>query len=85
MTNQYSSYHEGELAVQTRAGVGAEGLPAEALSSRAIRRPCRNSHERLHQNFIRATHNRVLHLLKIVLDLVKPVHALLEMTRQAGE
>jgi predicted pyridoxine 5'-phosphate oxidase superfamily flavin-nucleotide-binding protein len=31
MTNQYSSYHEGELTVQTRAEVGSNGLPAEAM------------------------------------------------------
>jgi len=27
-TNPYGSYHEGELAVQTRAGVGSDGLAA---------------------------------------------------------
>jgi len=31
MTNPYGSYHEGELAVQTRAGVGSDGLPADAM------------------------------------------------------
>lgn len=31
MTNPYGSYHEGELAVQRRAGVGSDGLPAEAM------------------------------------------------------
>lgn len=31
MTNPYGSYHEGELAVQSRAGVGSEGLPADAM------------------------------------------------------
>jgi uncharacterized protein len=31
MTNSYGSYHEGELAVQSRAGVGSDGLPAEAM------------------------------------------------------
>jgi uncharacterized protein len=30
-TNPYGSYHEGELAVQTRAGVGSDGLPADAM------------------------------------------------------
>ena len=31
MTSQYSSYHEGELAVQTRARVGSDGLTADAM------------------------------------------------------
>src|SRR5579863_2382890 len=31
MTSQYSSYHEGAVAVQTRAGVGSEGLAADAM------------------------------------------------------
>jgi len=31
MTSQYSSYHEGELAVQSRAGVGSDGLAADAM------------------------------------------------------
>jgi uncharacterized protein len=31
MTNPYGSYHEGELTVQTRAEVGSNGLPAEAM------------------------------------------------------
>jgi predicted pyridoxine 5'-phosphate oxidase superfamily flavin-nucleotide-binding protein len=31
MTNPYSSYHQGELAVQTQAKVGSDGLPAEAM------------------------------------------------------
>lgn len=31
MTNPYGSYHEGELSVQVRAGVGGDGLPAEAM------------------------------------------------------
>jgi predicted pyridoxine 5'-phosphate oxidase superfamily flavin-nucleotide-binding protein len=31
MNSQYRAYHEGELAVQTRAGVGSEGLAAEAM------------------------------------------------------
>ncbi len=30
-TNPYGSYHEGELTVQTRAGVGSDGLPADAM------------------------------------------------------
>ena len=30
-TNPYGSYHEGELAVQTRAGVGSDGLAADAM------------------------------------------------------
>jgi predicted pyridoxine 5'-phosphate oxidase superfamily flavin-nucleotide-binding protein len=29
--NQYSSYHEGELTAQTRAGVGSDGLAADAM------------------------------------------------------
>jgi predicted pyridoxine 5'-phosphate oxidase superfamily flavin-nucleotide-binding protein len=29
--NPYGSYHEGELAVQTRAGVGSDGLAADAM------------------------------------------------------
>jgi len=31
MTNPYGCYHEGELTVQTRAGVGADGLAADAI------------------------------------------------------
>src|ERR1700680_2751514 len=31
MSSQYSSYHEGELAVRTRAGVGSDGLAADAM------------------------------------------------------
>jgi uncharacterized protein len=31
MTNSYSSYHKGELAVQTRAGVGSDGLSAHEM------------------------------------------------------
>jgi predicted pyridoxine 5'-phosphate oxidase superfamily flavin-nucleotide-binding protein len=31
MTNPYGSYHEGELAVQTHAGVGSDGLAADAM------------------------------------------------------
>ena len=31
MTNPYGSYHEGELAVQTRAGVGSDGLTADSM------------------------------------------------------
>jgi uncharacterized protein len=29
--NPYASYHKGELAVQTRAGVGSDGLPANEM------------------------------------------------------
>jgi uncharacterized protein len=36
MTNPYGSYHDGELAVQTRAGVGSDGLPAEAMYRAAM-------------------------------------------------
>jgi predicted pyridoxine 5'-phosphate oxidase superfamily flavin-nucleotide-binding protein len=36
MTSRYSSYHEGELAVQTRAGVGSDGLAAEAMYRAAM-------------------------------------------------
>ena len=38
-----------------------------------------------HQNFVGAAHNRVLHFLQIVLDLVESVNALLEVTREVGE
>jgi len=31
MGSPYNSYHEGELAVQTRAGIGSEGLAADAM------------------------------------------------------
>jgi predicted pyridoxine 5'-phosphate oxidase superfamily flavin-nucleotide-binding protein len=31
MTNQYGSYHEGELTVQNRAEVGSDGLSADAM------------------------------------------------------
>ncbi len=31
MTNPHSSYHKGELAVQTRAGVGSDGLSAHEM------------------------------------------------------
>lgn len=31
MSSPYSSYHEGELAVQTRAGIGSAGLAADAM------------------------------------------------------
>jgi predicted pyridoxine 5'-phosphate oxidase superfamily flavin-nucleotide-binding protein len=31
MSSPYSSYHEGELAVQTRAGVGSDSLAADAM------------------------------------------------------
>ena len=76
--------------MQVRAGVGSEGLLADETYRAAIptgvqRFLCRERHERLHQNFVRATHNRVLHLLQIVLHLIEPIHALLEMTRQTGE
>ncbi len=36
MTNSYGSYHVGELAVQARAGVGSDGLPAEAMYRAAM-------------------------------------------------
>jgi len=36
MTSPYSFYHEGELAVQTRAGVGSEGLAGEAMYRAAM-------------------------------------------------
>jgi predicted pyridoxine 5'-phosphate oxidase superfamily flavin-nucleotide-binding protein len=36
MTNQYGSYHEGELEVQNRAGVGSDGLPADAMYRAAM-------------------------------------------------
>jgi len=36
MTNRYLSYHEGELAAQTRAGVGSDGLAAGALYRPAL-------------------------------------------------
>ncbi len=36
MASRYSSYHEGELAVQTRAGVGLDGLAAEAMYRAAM-------------------------------------------------
>jgi predicted pyridoxine 5'-phosphate oxidase superfamily flavin-nucleotide-binding protein len=31
MTDPFLSYHEGELAVQARAGVGSDGLPGDAM------------------------------------------------------
>jgi uncharacterized protein len=36
MTNQYGSYHEGELKVQVRAGVGSEGLRADEMYRAAM-------------------------------------------------
>ena len=36
MTNVYGKYHEGELAVQTRAGVGADGLGAHEMYRAAM-------------------------------------------------
>jgi predicted pyridoxine 5'-phosphate oxidase superfamily flavin-nucleotide-binding protein len=35
-TNPYGSYHEGELAVQTRAGVGSDGLAADSMYRAAM-------------------------------------------------
>jgi uncharacterized protein len=36
MSSPYSSYHEGELAVQARAGVGSDGLAADAMYRAAM-------------------------------------------------
>jgi uncharacterized protein len=36
MTNAYGSYHEGELAVQTRAGVGSDSLAADSMYRAAM-------------------------------------------------
>src|SRR5271169_2712258 len=35
-TNPYGSYHEGELTVQTRAGVGSDGLDADSMYHAAM-------------------------------------------------
>jgi predicted pyridoxine 5'-phosphate oxidase superfamily flavin-nucleotide-binding protein len=36
MTNPYGSYHEGELSAQASAGVGGDGLPADAMYRAAM-------------------------------------------------
>jgi predicted pyridoxine 5'-phosphate oxidase superfamily flavin-nucleotide-binding protein len=36
MTDKYDAYHEGELAVQARAGVGSDGLSAESMYRSAM-------------------------------------------------